>query len=135
MAREIIELVKCDRCGKKMDGPSRVNDKVDADAPPVEPKFRIQVLRATGDQEGSLALATVASYFDVCESCDTYVRKQLDYILLTRKRGRKPKVGDKPKRAKKAKAPQAKAAPTAASPFPKATENGGDGDDKAKVVD
>jgi hypothetical protein len=118
MAREIIELVKCDRCGKKMDGPSRLRDQQDADAPPILPKFQFQVLRAIGDEEGSLALATVASYFDACDPCETYVRKQLDYILLAKKRGRK-KVADKPKRARKVKATAA----TTAAPFPK-SDNG-----------
>jgi hypothetical protein len=130
MAKEVIEIVKCDRCGKKMEGPSRVSDKVDSDAPEVLPKFRLQRLSATGNDDGSLVLKAT-DYYDVCESCDVYVRKQLDYILLTRKRGRKPKDAPKAKRTRK---PKATAAPTT-TPFPSAPVNGGADPDVAKVVD
>jgi hypothetical protein len=120
-----------------MEGASRVNDKVDSTAPAVEPKFQIQMLKATGDDEGTLALTTVASYFDVCESCDAYVRKQLGYILLTKKRGRKPKA-DKVKRMRKVKAD---AAPASGKAFPKPkttadeTPNGGADPDRAPLAE
>lgn len=117
MAKQIVEIVSCDRCGKKMEGPSRHREDGSTVA-----KLSISVSRVV---DGKPTSVSACEYVDMCESCDTYTKKQLDYILLTRKRGR-PRKGSsadaKPKRPRKARAvPPVSAAPLAGlNPFPQA---------------
>lgn len=80
MACEVIQIVRCDRCGNRMEGPAKVDVGTAEGVPVVEATAEASKIAIVVDG------MVVARWLDLCPRCLEYVAKQIERIILQPKR-------------------------------------------------